>query len=793
MRKYLNKKGSALVLVMSSLIILMAVGSVVVMLSAANISMSRKYSDWSEEYYWLDYAAQSQLSDLDKNVLISADTVARYYLQNSYFKYSSVSEFPSTVGMPATMQATFLGADALQGLINNEYNAIYDAYASIPVPNEDEEKTYNENMKAFINDLFEVVYYTYLNGNLSSLPSYSDTEHDIHAATSLQNSGWFPNPGSTAYASFGDFYDDISGTPKLAIKALENSGDNRKQVDVMITVVPPNFSAVQETRYYAVKANPLYANALSVRGSITFMGNSTILGDVVSCNQDSSGNSLGLGEGNSVGIKTTNNVSKTVNIYGNVYSAGDLHIWTSGSSLNVLPYSSKDPLFAAKLKLKTDYLYSSGNSYFFDFSAPGSDAQLYTEEYTATHGNPYIPYIYRDSAGGNVYCNNLAIEETVEGSAATPILGAALSVSGDLWTQDDIQNDGRSSSISVGGNYIGMRSDANEENKDPNGSSAVINNGYMYGSTIAIGGSYVIPGTAWYEFTGDYYQTAESATARAGEYFGIYEKQPVDIGDSSKIFGDYQDGTDQYSMYEHQSGHTLSSDILADRVSRFRAAMAALAGLGSGISVNGSAASYTLGIVNDDGTVVYDQYSNNLIPYKAVSGDGGILDDVFTSKTEDFGTNGFAFSDLIDASTGMDDSVHGFYYYSGNATVDVTSITAGIIYCGGNLNLTGNGTFTGTVICAGNLTVRNNTKVTYDESVIRAVLGFTDSYTLEKSESGSYLGSSVARRFFSPGSFVANTTLGIEQTTMISTSAGERDSDSIQRYIVNSWKESKAS
>ncbi|MPM49513.1 hypothetical protein SDC9_96243 [bioreactor metagenome] len=510
----------------------------------------------------------------------------------------------------------------------------------------------------------------------------------------------------------------------------------------------------------------------------------SILGDVTSCNQNSAGTSLGLSEGNSQGIKTESGSSVAVTVRGNVYSTGDVHLWGSGSSLSILPYPSS---FSSTLSLKTNLLYSSGNEYFFDFDAPGSDAQLYTEGYTSANGNPNIPYIYKDDVGGNVYCNNLAVEEAVQ--------NANLSVSGALWTQDDIQNDGRiGSNIAVAGNYIGMRSDADESNKDPNGSSAVINNGYMYGSTISLGGSYIIPGTAWYKFTGDYYQTAESATARAGEYFGIYEKQASEMSDASKVFDSYYEGSDQYSMYEHQAGSTLSSQILADRVTRFKTAMEALAGLKSGINVTSDAASYTLGIVNNDGTVVYDQYSNNLIPYKAVSGSGGILDDVFTSKTKCFGTNGSGFSDLIDPTAGMNDSANGFYYYPSSATVSVGTLSSGIIYCNGNLTLTGSGTFTGSVVCAGNLTVNSGVSIRYDESVVYGVLGLASDGSLVKSETtGRYPGSSIARRFFSPAGYVAKETLGVEQVTMLSTSAGERESGGIQRYIVNSWKEFKAS
>ncbi len=790
MRTYLNKKGSAMVLVLSSLIILMAVSAVVVMLSAANISMSRQYSNWSADYYWLDYAAQDQLGDLDKQVLITGENIARYYLQNSYYKYPAVYEeegaegFPYGTGMPTTMVTAFSDALWLQKLIYDKWNEIYSVYAAIPVPTEEEEEAYNESIQSFVSDLFEVLYFAYLDGNLS-IADYEDTEHGVLAETTLQTANWFPNPNDESIESFDAFCDLVTESPRLAVHAWEDSGENPKQVNVQITVIPPSFTAVQQTRYYAIKANPLYANALSVRGNITFTGSgsATVQGDVVSSNQTGAGASQGLYEGNEKGIKTQRGSSVNVNIYGNVYSAGDVHLWGDSSSISVRPYA---PGYTPSV-LKANYLYSSGNEYYFDFAATQSHVPDYTEGHTEAN---VIPYIYRDNAGGNVYCNNLAIEDSIQ--------NGSLRVFGALWTQDDIQNDGKiGSAIQVTGNYIGMRSDANESNRDPNGSSAVINNGYMYGSTIALDGSYIIPGTAWYEFSDDYYQTAESATARAGEYFGIYEKSLSDMDgtsdDASKVFGVYAQDSDQYTMYERQAGSADSGDILRDRVNRFKAAMAA--GLKSGISVNGAADNYTLGIVNNDGEVVYDQgyerYLKNRVQYSSASGGDNLLDDVFTAKTENYGTNGFGFSALIDPAAAMNDPIRGFHYYSGNATVDVDDISSGILYCSGNLTLTGSGTFTGSVICAGNLVFSSGVSVVYDESAVLSVLGFTAEYQMAQTDGGGYLGSSIARRFFSPSSYDASTTLGIEQVTTLSTSAGEREGDNLQRYVINSWKESQ--
>lgn len=783
MRKYLNTKGSAMMLVLCSMMILLAVSSVVIMLSTANITMSRKYSNWSEDYYQLDYVTEDRLATLDKTILIPAENLSRYYLENNYYQYEKLIDFPSggeSNSMSTAINQLFQGSSDLQPLIYTKWSEINSAK---------ETSSYDQTMQAFVSDLFKLLYYAYINQNSSSIDVTKTYDtYNIQSTLALKTTNWFP-------ASSTDFDSMCSGVsiPQVSIKSKELETENPKMVDALIDLNPPAFKAVAQNKYYAVKANPLYANALSVQGSITFQEGTTnsvnrIVGDVVSNNADKNGNPFDLGEGNHAGIQALQGAK--VSIYGNVYSAGDLHLWGSNSSITVSPYSS--PSFVSSLSLKPNLLYSSDNPYFFDFAA-SRDTNLYMKEAVDAlpSANKFVPYIYKDNSGGNVYCNNLAIEDQVE--------NGNLTVSGNLWTQDDIQNDAINSKIIVGKNYIGMRSDANEAKKDPNGSSSVINNGYMYGSTITIGGDFIIPGTAFFQFDGNqYYQTAESGTARAGEYFDLYLKGILDEG-TPKVFGTYLDlnGEDKYDLYEKESG--ASTNALTDRIARFQDGLNALKAndsehIKSGITVGQDKQNYTLGVVNNEGTVVYhatsDAYVLNHLKYSEVSGKDNLLDQVFKAKTQCYGTNGVSFSNLIDRSVGKEDRSNGFYSFPENASVNVSDITSGIIYCGGDLTLTGNGTFQGSVICAGNLTVNAGVNITYDESVIRQVLGLNNNYQLEKDSSGSYPGSHTARQFFSPSSYAAFKTLGVETISGASASAGERESAS--RYTINMWKEAKA-
>lgn len=786
MKKYLNNKGSAMILVLSSLVILSAVGAVVVMLSAANITMSRKYSNWSSEYYSLDFAAQERLAELDRETLIPGENTARYYLQNGYYQYDSTGDFPSE-GTGGLLQATI--STDLQNLMHEKWLDIYAILtAGDADPDESYQDQYDAEMESFIKDAFKVLYFAYVDHNLASYISVGTmvASNGIPTSVSLQSDAdWFP-PDISGYLTFDALCAGITDMPQVAINASDLSVN--RQVDVRVTVVPPSYSAVEQTKYMAVMVNPLYTNALSSQGGVTFTGsgNTVIAGDVASNNIG--GGTGRFDEGNEVGIKTARNHTVNATVYGNVYSAGDVHLWGNGSSIRIREYSDMPgSLFSGFTASLKSSLYN--NDYYLDFSTAGSGAGLYTEGFVESYlaANPssslYIPFIYRDSAGGNVYCNNLSVEKSVT--------GATLSVAGNVWTRDDVQNDGSAGSgILVQKNYIGLRSDADENNKDPNASSSIINNAFQHGGTIRISGDYIIPGTAWYKFASVnnpppasnpvYYQSAESISARAGEYFQIYAALP---GESASTY--YISAEEYYDLFERNPGSS-DEDVLYDRIDRFTDALASLAGLKSGIDLSPSASRYMLGVgVNDDGVLVSTGSDiTNGVAYADVG--SVVLPRVFDMKTLYYGTSDFTFNSLTNSAFGISDPSNRFYYYGGDTTLNVGSISSGIVYCAGNLHITGSGTFSGSVICAGDVTIGSGVTLYYSEDAVKAVLGVSDGSAVIESTTGSR----IARRFFSPGGFLMGTSLGTEQISTISATAGERDGSGVKRYVVNSWRES---
>ena len=115
-----SKAGSALILVMAALILLLAVSSVVVALTTANVRLSRRFSNWSKEYYWLDFVAEDRLSVFDTKVLLPAEMLARKYLQEECFR----AEEATGVTEPELQTLLILTDANLQTMINQQWQLV---------------------------------------------------------------------------------------------------------------------------------------------------------------------------------------------------------------------------------------------------------------------------------------------------------------------------------------------------------------------------------------------------------------------------------------------------------------------------------------------------------------------------------------------------------------------------------------------------------------------------------------------------------------------------------------------
>ena len=123
---------------------------------------------------------------------------------------------------------------------------------------------------------------------------------------------------------------------------------------------------------------------------------------------------------------------------------------------------------------------------------------------------------------------------------------------------------------------------------------------------------------------------------------------------------------------------------------------------------------------------------------------------------------------ISSTTSGMHNS---FVYMKSPSTLNLPDSTtlSGIIYCEGDLSITGNGTFKGAIICEGNVTVSGGPTITYNEDVIKSVLG----------------ADGIARNFFLPGA------MGLDTNITYSTTAhdGAVRQANVKRYQIVEWKE----
>ncbi len=153
--KYLNnKRGSAIVLVLSCIMILTVLGMVVLIGSAFNIQMGTKYIDWSAEYYDLDSLADRLVMKVDTDYMLRAEQVAREYIKKEYYTINPDEPLIDLddYNIVGTDSIHDVIGDALQGSIYNEW-FLLDGAA------DGDEEALGPDLEIFLPDLFKVLYY----------------------------------------------------------------------------------------------------------------------------------------------------------------------------------------------------------------------------------------------------------------------------------------------------------------------------------------------------------------------------------------------------------------------------------------------------------------------------------------------------------------------------------------------------------------------------------------------------------------------------------------------------------
>jgi len=794
MAKSRSAKGSAMVMTVAVIMVIAVLGIIALFASSANIAMSSRVQTWTKEYYSMDKNLRLKVDMLDEK-LAEAEKLAQKYLSLGICEYQS--DF-----MPESLSGDLYDDDdkvaylRIKSLIsqnaqnffnmrwNNEVDAHYDQFDS---------ELYNQKLQEYLEEAFERLYYYFackiINDELQTGIFKDSSDNGTAYKYKFDENA---SPLGKKYIDidfetndvFWDHYDFKGSEPFIFMIAAEY-GDKTLKTD--ISIHKPKYTLVPKTKNVPFEGNPLWTYALFARNNIRFFssvqggaGESTgaiICGDIFSADYSEYSHAKGthiIEEGNINGISVEHT---GVDVYGNVYCRGDVHITKSSESrkalLNVLAYDDflkvHDTSSTERIKRDLKYNMYGGNKFFADYrlfeqytDAVRQMAKKCSSWYQGNDGEDYAKIIPSDYEGGNVYCNNLSIEENAS--------NAKIEVAGNVWTYDDIQIDGDASIIAVNGIYAGLRSTSAE--KDPNASSCVINN-KPESSKIYLRNDFIIPGTAFVKLDENgYYQTVESAGARASETFSAYIDEQT-FNEDKFVFENHMiDGMELrlIKFDSERSQETLFAETIFSRIINYfkNAGMHPDA---AGIIFDNSSPSptgkkmYVLGsaIGSKEGNLkVFSKYetdvkySANQMAYNTIK---DVLENVFKSKTTRMGTRNGEIDSFYNKSAinnmsgeakikriiirnspptyrkvseiyeGQHQDNLVFLYFEGNdsssrLTLEVDRDFYGIIFSMNDIEIKGDKKIRGSVISMGDILCdcSNSIDILYDEDVIKNIL-----------------------------------------------------------------------
>ncbi len=803
-----NNKGSALIMVFAVVLLLVSFGTITLLAGVSNAQMGARYRNWSQEYYEVDQLTENYVAQMD-SLLNNAENYARSYFANRAYEDATpdVSKIPVMNGLSNNLRFNF--DTDLQRLINQ--------YWSHSVQSTDESQ-YVTNLKKFIDVGFKKLYYYYA---INILDRWSDSlEGSNEVRITLNN---INNRIPTTYALISTWEDipdynndnDYLGVGIVATRNDSSIINSSKRVNAQLTVRLPEYQTITQVRKIPIKTNPIWTNAITAAGSIYFDDQPTALsqqvniyGDLFSADknvQTDTGTTAELGD--SLAESQDNGIvshGANVRVYGNIYSRGDVHVvkkstidygTRSYGSITVNPYNKTLTPVTLKMSafrnmpddnMQNYYLKKLGkNIYNTDIESLipkyAQDGKIYNALKDKDGKFPYIPFIYPDINGGNVYCNSLTIDEGCN--------AADITVTGHLTMRDDIQNDGTSSNITLNGNLIGISSESDKYG-NPNASSSVTNNEPL-SSNITLNGNIIVPGEIYLKFDDYsrkdelilkapfYYQTGISVGSwgKNNEVYNGFSKKLE--GEQDNQFASYYRGTDPAFIF-FDGINSENSEKVA-HITQYLNSLTSTTSVDTSLTVFNQVEGYVLGTViaktstsSNSSVINVSNVGANSVAFSVLS-QNSVLYSIMNAKTLGLGysTNSKSvkatnsFSDYVNKDA-LSTNKNNITYYESDGTLALNGTTNGIVYAEGNLRITGNGEFNGTIICEGNVTIEGRPTIRYSEAEIKKCL----------------LANVSLEEFFKPGESGQETY--VDETNI---DGIYKSSNVMRRYIINQWRE----
>ncbi|SHJ70493.1 Protein of unknown function [Hathewaya proteolytica DSM 3090] len=725
-----KRKGSALIIALISIMLILSLGSVSLAMSLNNMKMAGKVATSNAEYYHLEKAAQKVLTDLDKN-LSQAEMLAVKYMKNELYKQTydyvqyeeSVMALTSpednhnlihsiwesevkdkSVMLDGVTINSVLYSEFLEVFFNQAFNRLYYSYA---------QKDYNDNK-------FDVSGITVSNGEVASNAKYYEAYYT--ASFNVNESKNYKNfkintveddsvqpevlkekqkiSNLEQWKKFEltptDFVMDLNvygcnvenGASALAggQRVLGTKELKGRMITGNLAIMPPVYEGADSTKYRTVRGNPVYTNAIAAGGSIFINGGTqTINGEIAAANGDI----------------IINSSDTTIN--GNVSVANNLNI-DNNAKLTVNSFGSEAYDIKLSVYKNRPFFYDTDEDDIVTFAISEPKIEQVMEgspklySYTTEDGQvrKCMPFIFNDTKGGNIYAPNVNINNSNNTTCLDTrnlLFSGKVNMSNCSLSKFKVTNlmvsAKDTSSMRIGGNDVkDYTSEINYNN------TTEINKGFV-GTTFV---------------------------SRDNEY---------DEGCTSSQVAQYRSKTPSTS---YTPKNTLNQ-ILAAKTKHF-------------------------GTVNRSVT--------NLV-------NTNLLKDTIVNFEEPEAIPKFKLSDTKNWST-----ANIVKYLPGGTTLDLAGKDFnGIIYCLGNLNLKNSGatgSINGAIICSGNVTINGSIKINYSEDMIKN--------TFSKAK--------VVEKFFAPGEMGANYNISsaiVGKDEYVNANARVRKSK--DRYIVTKWARSR--
>lgn len=740
-RMFRSNRGSSIILVLVVILILTTFGMVSLLLSIGNIKMAGKYKSSSGEYYALENASEGALAYIDKQLEQAQDSALDYMKQEKYNKDDDLDELKHGYN-----QAFFY-----ENWKENVYTPSQESGLDLngntkEVTNSDR---YNEKMQDFYDPAFNVLYFNYALKKLDSIED--NVKNNVDA---FKNGDFKISIKTDIKKDYGEIgkgkkLEDYKYEEDDVAVVMNVSDSSGRKLTAKLYVKPPLCGSIDNDENIAVQGNPIWANAITAFGNVKFKDvTANIFGDIFASDKSSSGKGIDIANSN-------------VHIRGNVYSNGDFQVSSGNSKVDVSKYNGDVKVDYKSGMYDKDAFGNKNEVFFYRYDNTVVPSIVHINRYTdgkdirIEEDLPFMPFVYRDIDGGDVYCNNLCINNSAENSK--------INIENAVWTRENLINDSKGGSdITVNGAYIGI----SPPGKAAQDGSCIINNIYPGNeNVIHLGDKFVAPGRKiLVDVNGKKYETLESISSNDWTNDDFLQPYISKDGTGEDYTFNINNKEKTYKLIT-DSDKKLQSFISYIKDKEASNSSLNLGSVESSISTPegyvGGAAILKRNNVNvcygsqDDWYYPESNTSRIKIGKNEIKGTSTnmctldefirdkVIGNIYNAKTKWLGMYNINLSGLVNKNVLLNEDgtvvpeVDGGIIYLKDAdnSFSVEGNRTGIIYAEGNLEIKGNGDFKGAIICTGNVTVSGNVTLHYDEDVIADILNKNK----------------IAKNFFKPG------------------------------------------